>query len=255
MGTKEVLYRTRQLGWGTDTHLYPTFSEFVERFPTRLQAGQPRVLKQNRGNGGNGVWRVELVTNTAPRESSPTGEAALVRVQHAQPRNAVTEDLELGTFMSRCQEYFAEDGPLIDQAFAPRLSEGMIRAYLVVDQVVGFARQQPQLPSIGSEVPAPDRVLGLPSAKTMYSASEPEFDTLKFELEHEWVPRLQSLVDLETAALPLLWDADFLYGPRNATGANTYVLCEINVSSVSPFPPHAVDALTTAVVARLGSAR
>jgi len=254
MGTKEVLYRTRQLGWGTDTHLYPTFSAFVERFPARLATGQPRVLKQNRGNGGNGVWRVELVTNTVPSASSPTpSDSATVRVQHAQPRDASTEDLALGTFMSRCQEYFADDGRLIDQPFMPRISKGMIRAYLVVDQVVGFARQQPQLPSTSSEAPPPDRILGLPSAKTMYDAAEPEFDTLKSKLEREWVPGLQSLVDVETAALPLLWDADFLYGPRRATGADVYVLCEINVSSVSPFPPHAVDVLTQAVVARLGS--
>ena len=37
-------------------------------------------------------------------------------------------------------------------------------------------------------------------------------------------------------SLPVLWDADFLYGPRTASGDDTYVLCEINVSSVIPFP-------------------
>ena len=39
--------------------------------------------------------------------------------------------------------------------------------------------------------------------------------------------------------LPVLWDADFLYGPRTQDGADTYMLCEINVSSVLPFPPGA----------------
>jgi hypothetical protein len=28
MGTKEVLYRTKHLGWGTDTRLYGTASAF-----------------------------------------------------------------------------------------------------------------------------------------------------------------------------------------------------------------------------------
>ena len=60
MGVKEVLYRTKHLGWGTDTHLYRGAAEFRQAFPARLQAG-PRVLKQNRGNGGQGVWKVELV--------------------------------------------------------------------------------------------------------------------------------------------------------------------------------------------------
>src|SRR4029077_6226474 len=33
MGTKEVLYRTRDVGWGADTHLYETFEEFGRPFP------------------------------------------------------------------------------------------------------------------------------------------------------------------------------------------------------------------------------
>src|SRR5262249_10969137 len=60
MGVKEVLYRTRHLGWGADTHLYRTAAEFGTDFPSRLRSSGPRVLKQNRGNGGQGVWKVEL---------------------------------------------------------------------------------------------------------------------------------------------------------------------------------------------------
>jgi hypothetical protein len=55
MGVKEVLHRTKHLGWGTDSHLYRTAREFREEFPPRLQSAGPRVLKQNRGNGGQGV--------------------------------------------------------------------------------------------------------------------------------------------------------------------------------------------------------
>src|SRR5882757_5794881 len=32
MGAKEVLYRTRHLGWGTDTHLYRSPAEFRQEF-------------------------------------------------------------------------------------------------------------------------------------------------------------------------------------------------------------------------------
>src|SRR6516164_9808908 len=52
MGVKEVLYRTRHLGWGTDIHLYSDEAEFGRAFPPLLQAAGSRVLKQNRGNGG-----------------------------------------------------------------------------------------------------------------------------------------------------------------------------------------------------------
>jgi len=32
--------------------------------------------------------------------------------------------------------------------------------------------------------------------------------------------------------LPIIWDADFLYGPKTPSGDDSYVLCEINVSAV-----------------------
>jgi hypothetical protein len=55
MGVTEVLYRARNLAWGTDTYLYRNARAFKDQFPERLQSAGPRVLKQNRGNGGQGV--------------------------------------------------------------------------------------------------------------------------------------------------------------------------------------------------------
>src|SRR3954471_20219597 len=72
MGVKEVLHRTRHLGWGTDTHLYRSIDALRQELPTRIASAGPRVLKRNRGNGGQGVWKVELA------ETSPDG--AMVRV-------------------------------------------------------------------------------------------------------------------------------------------------------------------------------
>ena len=82
MGVKEVLYRTRHLGWGTDTHLYSSEAEFGRAFQPRLRAAGPRVLKQNRGNGGQGVWKVELVADAARRDN-------VVRVLQNTSRRAV----------------------------------------------------------------------------------------------------------------------------------------------------------------------
>ncbi|MDH3317588.1 MAG: Cj0069 family protein, partial [Gammaproteobacteria bacterium] len=65
MGTKEVLYRTRDIGWGSDTHLYPSMEEMRREPPSRLAAGEARVFKQNRGNGGDGVWKVTLAKNVS----------------------------------------------------------------------------------------------------------------------------------------------------------------------------------------------
>ena len=51
---------------------------------------------------------------------------------------------------------------------------------------------------------------------------------------------MQRLLDVDTDQLPILWDCDFLLGPKRDSGEDTYVLCEINVSSVSPFPDSAL---------------
>lgn len=60
MGTKEVLYRTRHLGWGRSTSRHQSADDFARNFPERLGRIGRLVVKQARGNGGNGVWKVEL---------------------------------------------------------------------------------------------------------------------------------------------------------------------------------------------------
>jgi hypothetical protein len=58
-------------------------------------------------------------------------------------------------------------------------------------------------------------------------------------------------LDIRTEALPLIWDADFLYGPKTQSGEETYVLCEINVSSVFPIPDNAPGEVARLVESRL----
>ena len=50
---------------------------------------------------------------------------------------------------------------------------------------------------------------------------------------------MMQLLGIEAGSLPIIWDADVLYGPRDAAARDTYVLCEIDVSSVFPFPEQA----------------
>ena len=103
MGTKEVLHRTRHLGWGTDTHLSRSPEALRAEFPHRLQTDGPRVLKRNRGNGGQGTWKVELLP----------GRDGTVRVLEAR-KGSMPEDVPLADFLARCDAYFAEDGCVVD---------------------------------------------------------------------------------------------------------------------------------------------
>ena len=94
----------------------------------------------------------------------------------------------------------------------------------------------------------------------MHPAHALPFRQLRDKMENEWVPGMQALLDIPTALLPALWDADFLYGPKIEDGRDTYVLCEINVSSVAPYPDSAapkvaaaaLDAVRTAIKRRAG---
>jgi hypothetical protein len=241
MGTKEVLFRTREMSWGCDTHLYATADELREQLPLRLAEGEPRVLKQYRGAGGNGVWKVE----------KPPGDRTLVRARHAL-RGSVEEDMPLDAFLARCEPYFSGPGRIIDQPYQERLTDGMVRLYLVRDKVAGFGHQE-----INALFPPPPGSLPdaapQPGPRLYYPVSKPEFQILKTRMEEEWLPAMQQQLDIDSQSLPVIWDADFLYGPKTASGEDTYVLCEINVSSVYPFPDEALDPLARETHMRLTS--
>jgi hypothetical protein len=166
-------------------------------------------------------------------------------VRHAR-RGCAEETIAFDAFIERCAPYFAGEGRMVEQAWQPRLPEGMIRCYLVHGTVEGFGHQ-----AINALHPDTSQ----PGPRLYHPPSKPEFQALKRRLESEWVPAMQHLLDIDTESLPVLWDCDFMLGPKTAAGDDGYVLCEINVSSVSPFPPSAVVPVAEAALARALAAR
>jgi hypothetical protein len=245
MGTKEALVTTQSVGWGDDVHVYRTSDEMRTQLPARLAAGRARVIKQDRGHSGQGIWKVERVGTAGAPERDMR-----LRVRQA-PGGSPEEELSLADFAARCEPYFAGGGRMIDQPYQERLPEGMIRCYLVHDRVEGFGHQAinalhpPPPPGVpASEAPRPGRRLYFPPTRT-------DFQPLRRKLEDVWLPAMQRLLDIDTPSLPVLWDADFLLGPRDHDGRDTYVLCEINVSSVFPFPEEALVPLARAAWERI----
>ena len=143
---------------------------------------------------------------------------------------------------------------MIDQEFQERLTDGMIRCYLVHDKVAGFGHQ-----AINALFPppagAPPTEAPQPGLRLYHPPTKPEFEALKVKLENQWLPAAQQLLKIRTEELPLLWDCDFLLGPKDKRGEDTYVLCEINVSSVAPYPESAVPYVVDATMARVQAAR
>ncbi|RXT48262.1 hypothetical protein B6S44_24690 [Bosea sp. Tri-44] len=235
MGTKEVLHRTRTMSWGCDTALYRTVDAMRAELPARLAAGA-RVIKRNRGNGGQGVWKVEVLATTDGRPS--------VRVLDAT--KAEPEETPLEEFLKRCAAYF-EDGCVIDQPFQKRLSEGVVRCYMAGDRCAGFGHQKVKALI---EAPAARATAG---ARLYTSKADPRFQRLRRLMEDEWTPQLMSSLDLARRDLPMIWDADFMLGGRGVDGTDNYVLGEINVSSVFPIPDEVAEEIAQRVVDRLKS--
>src|SRR5262245_25250769 len=199
MGTKEVLYRTRSMGWGCDTRHYPTFEMMQEDLPASLALGDARVLKRVRGHGGDGVWKVELAEQAGARPAPSVSQDTSLRVRHAK-RGSVETRMSLAAFLAQCEPYFSDGEGMIDQIFQPRLPDGIVRCYLVRDRVAGFGEQLvnalfPAGPGAAAhEAPQPGQRL-------YYPPSRPDFQPLKNTLEREWLGQLCNIVGVETAQL------------------------------------------------------
>jgi hypothetical protein len=194
------------------------------------------VIKRNRGNGGQGVWKVEALPDTRNR--------AMVRVLDAT--KDAPEELALEKFLERCIEYF-EDGCVIDQPFQVRLTEGVVRCYMAGDRCAGFGHQK-----VKALVDAP--AARAAAGPRLYSSNaDQRFQCLRRLMEDEWTPQLTSLLDIPRHDLPMIWDADFMRGPPRRDGTDSYVLGEINVSSVFPIPDEAPVEIARRVADRLRS--
>lgn len=228
MGTKQVLADTQSMTWGLPTRVYHD----VEEVRAGLQQSNAAVvLKQHRGMGGYGVWKVELVDD----ETVDVQEAA---------RGAPVERRPLDELLAELVPYLEGAGRLVQQPYLDTLVEGMTRAYCTHDEVVGFALQYPR----GLLSPAVDPG-SLPTSKAFEAADTAAYADLRTRMESEWIPELQHLLGLRREQLPVIWDADFLRGPDG-----DYVLCEINCSSTFAFPEHAYPAVAAAALSCVSGA-
>ena len=254
MGTKEVLVQTKHMSWGSDTHLYNSIDQFRKDFPVRCVQSSPRVLKRNRGCSGKGVWTVELADlahkHTIHDSSREVFRSSTrLRVRHAI-RGSKDEIVTWQEFENRITPYFAESGAVIDQPYQTRLAEGMIRCYLVNNRVVGFGHQQ-----INALLPANSKDLSgdppLPGPRIYHGSEVPEFQPIKLKMETEWLQDLLIALGINDNELPVIWDADLMLGSKDQKGIDTYVLCEINVSSVYPFPDQALEPMAMETLRQL----
>jgi hypothetical protein len=115
------------------------------------------------------------------------------------------------------------------------------------DRVVGFGHQLVRALAPPEAAPAGPRLYSGPT--------DARFQRLRALMERDWTPAMARRLGIDRAALPVIWDADFLLGAKTPQGDDSYVLCEINVSSVFPIPDEAPDELAKTIVQRLVATR
>lgn len=202
-----------------DTYAYYDFQTFRDTFRETLALGC-RVLKQNRGSAGEGIWRVELADGEKVKPDGTVSLKAKVRCTEAKDNHV--EEHTLDEFITRCAPYLeGPGGMIVDMPFMPRIIEGEVRVLMLRRTPVYVVHKKP--------------------ADTADAFSATLFSGAKYTYQkpEEW-PDLVEMVErnldgmierLGGYAIPLLWTADFMLddGPD---GKDTYVLGEINASCV-----------------------
>ncbi len=227
MGTKDILYKAKDLGWSSETNMYTNMEDFARRFPESLQKSGIKVLKQYRGNGGDGVHKVI--------KGSSDQEVIVIHAKNSRETKTLTWD----DFFTEFKPYFSNNGLLIAQAWHDKLENGMVRCYVSGNKVAGFGYQE--IVSLYEIAINGSKTILPPSKRYYFTQNCGLFSDLKEMMENRWIPQLQKSQAISTDMLPVIWDADFFINRANSNIAiGKYILCEINVSCVSPFPPSAI---------------
>lgn len=237
MGTKEVLYATRNMDWGCDTRMYSSFEEFANLFPEAVSESKIRVVKQYRGNGGNGVYKVS--------KTQQDGNFSLVHASEGDQHRVLT----LEELLAKFQPYFSNHGVMIDQEWNRNARNGMVRCYISGVDVAGFGYQE--INALYEFREGEQEIYLPPSKRYYYTERCGLFRDLKEIMEKKWIPQLQTLLSIADHMMPVIWDADFFINGINTPVDSKYTLCEINVSCVSPFPPSAIKFIIREVEERI----
>ncbi|MBO2536122.1 Cj0069 family protein [Rummeliibacillus suwonensis] len=202
----------------SDTYAYYTIEEFKNNFPKSLTHGI-RVLKQNRGSTGEGIWRVQVV-DELPSEVTQVPLTAKVKCTEAKDNHV--EYFELGAFMDFCEQYIVGDnGMLVDMRFLPRIKEGEIRLFMLHNHPINVVHKKPA----DSEEAF---------SATLFSGANYRYDKPEDwkELVDTFLQQLPEIMKLLGGYdLPLIWTADFILDTDELEN-DCYILGEMNCSCV-----------------------
>jgi len=247
MGAKDALCKIASLSIGLeDTLAYYKEASFAEGFKKTMKF-QPRVIKQNRGSSGEGIWIIKLKSGDyckaygeALCDDGDVLELMEANDNHAE-EHTVAEFIEFcvngrseksGEWASKGVGKYLEGGKeaggqLVDQRFCPRIVEGELRYNCICDAVVGIIHKKPKEGGISA-------VGGTGSIYTYYGPDEPKFKNLTTNFLEKDLSKVMPALDLADEPVPLWWTTDFILASPEGTAAEDekWIVGEFNCSCV-----------------------
>ena len=202
-----------------DTYAYYTIQELTDTFPKSLSYGE-RVLKQNRGSTGEGIWRVQVHDNLKYQPGDILPVSTKIKCTEAVDNHVEYHTLD--AFMKFCEQYIVgENGMLVDMRFMPRIKEGEIRILMVGSQPIFVVHKKP--------ADAADAFSATLFSGAKYTYDPPEKWADLIDMFQNSLPTISE--KLGGFDIPLIWTADFMLDWDEHQN-DIYVLGEINCSCV-----------------------
>jgi glutathione synthase/RimK-type ligase-like ATP-grasp enzyme len=247
MGAKDALTKIKDLEIGLpDTLSYYEAEAFKAGFQ-KTMAFQPRVIKQNRGSAGEGIWIIKLkkgnyCANFGDRLCDDNEVLSLMEANdnHSE-EHTVGEFVEWclngrtaksGKWTSKGVGKYLEGGKeaggmIVDQRFCPRIVEGELRYNCVGPELVGIIHKKPKEGGISA-------VSGTGSVYTFYEPSEPKFANLTKSFLSNDMPKIMPALGLGSEPIPLWWTSDFINSspPGTPSEKEKWIVGEFNCSCV-----------------------
>jgi hypothetical protein len=213
----------------------------------KTMAYQPRVIKQNRGSAGEGIWIIKLkkenyCKNFGDRSCEDNEVLSLMEANdnHSE-EHTVGEFIEwclngrsakAGKWTSKGTGKYLEGGKaaggqLVDQRFCPRIVEGELRYNMVGPELVGIIHKKPKAGGISA-------VSGTGSVYTFYGPEEKKFSNLTNGFIKDDMNKIMPSLGLAKEPLPLWWTSDFILASPvgTPTEQEKWIVGEFNCSCV-----------------------
>jgi len=224
MGAKDALTKIKDMDFGLpDTLGYYSPADMKEGFPKAI-AFQRRVVKQNRGSAGEGIWIIDLkdgkYCETYGERVADMSEVLTLKEanDNHDEEHTIAEFMEWcengrtdasGTWTSKGSGKYFEGGreaggQMVDQRFCPRIEEGEAR-FVMIGRKLFRVEHYVYIGGVGGE-----------TKTTIYPAGDdlPDTDALPLKriqakLEEDLEKYITAL-GLSEKDIPLLWAADFI---------------------------------------------